>query len=581
MNAFSVLRNGFLNAGPVRHVRIMREEIMNIFLKQSKIKNYFLPVFLGFVILASSIPFISKYHYNWDSVNYGLALKEYNVGALQPHPPGYPVFIAAGKAVDFFVNNTNLSLIIVIILLSILSVIIYYYLALYMFDDIPSAFINALFLVSCPVFWFYREVALTYIVDLMASVISLFFVFKIIYEKKNIHLYLLAFSIGVISGFRPSMLLLVAPQLLYAFIIILINDKKENHEFDFKKIFVSAIIFLTTIALWLIPVCISAGGLQNYLSSLSGTYLSFARFTSVVYGAPWKNNLMQIRMVNRSLMSGIFGIIIPLAAGIFCLIRYYVTKNGNRMLAADSRLNHFAPVVLLSIIPASLFFYFVHFGQPGYILMIIPPLYLVSVIGMKIMFNNNIFKSLLIILLIVHVDLFLVLSPRARSVTTFDAATGIEKMIARQNNLFPYFTAQQVKHNDKQLEIVFHEVNKFLLDNSLSRDDVYIICPVGLTYEYKGNVLTNDNLWRHFNYYEPGLDSINLVPGNSIGNADPGDSNIYIKPDRKKLIITADKINDSDVPQGLALKKLNRIYAADLSSVSSFTFYGHNFIRRR
>ncbi len=553
---------------------------MNISLKQSGRKNFILSAIFGFLILLSSIPFISHYHYNCDSVNYGLAIHEYNISASQPHPSGYPVFVALGKIIDFVVNNTNLSLVIVSILLSIFSVIVYYYLAIYIFDDIKIAFINTLFLIFCPVFWFYRELALTYVTDLTASVITVFLVFKIIYEKKNIYLYVLAFSIGIISGFRPSILLLIAPLLMYAFIFIIINDIKQHSKFDFKKLFVSGIIFLTTISLWLIPVCISIGGLEQYLSSVSEVYYRFARFTSVLYGAPLKNNMLQIRVVNRVLICGIFGIIVPLIVTIFYLLFYYFKKNKDRIFTGELNFNHFTPVILISIIPALLFYYLVHFGQPGYILIVLPPLYLLSGIGMKLMFNNNIFKSLLIILFIIQTTLFLVLSPSARLITTYDEANGFEKFIAKQNNMLLYFTAKQIKFNDSQLEILFNEVNKFILDNNLSQDDVFVICPSLLTYKHKGDILTNDSLKRHFDYYLPKLDSINLTAMNNAAYAVHDRKDIYIKSNKKSIIVTADKINDSDLPKHLTLKKLNRIYVADLFNVNNFTFMGYNFIRR-
>ena len=36
---------------------------------------------------------------DWDSVNLALGLDDFDVGKHQPHPPGYPIYVAAGKLV--------------------------------------------------------------------------------------------------------------------------------------------------------------------------------------------------------------------------------------------------------------------------------------------------------------------------------------------------------------------------------------------------------------------------------------------------------------------------------------------------
>jgi hypothetical protein len=47
--------------------------------------------------LAGHLPFLAPSLEDIDSVNFGLALRDFDVAAHRPHPPGYPVFVAAGK----------------------------------------------------------------------------------------------------------------------------------------------------------------------------------------------------------------------------------------------------------------------------------------------------------------------------------------------------------------------------------------------------------------------------------------------------------------------------------------------------
>ena len=55
-----------------------------------------LPALAGLFLLAHLI-WIPTTFADIDAVNFGLGVSDYDVAAHQPHPPGYPVFIAAGR----------------------------------------------------------------------------------------------------------------------------------------------------------------------------------------------------------------------------------------------------------------------------------------------------------------------------------------------------------------------------------------------------------------------------------------------------------------------------------------------------
>jgi len=44
--------------------------------------------------LLTRVPLASHYLFSWDSANFAFALDKYNVAAHQPHPPGYPLYVA-------------------------------------------------------------------------------------------------------------------------------------------------------------------------------------------------------------------------------------------------------------------------------------------------------------------------------------------------------------------------------------------------------------------------------------------------------------------------------------------------------
>ena len=66
-----------------------------------------------FAILAlTRIPLAPKYLYYFDSVNFALALDEFNPGKHQPQPPGYPMFVALMRLVHFAVPSAESVLVI-------------------------------------------------------------------------------------------------------------------------------------------------------------------------------------------------------------------------------------------------------------------------------------------------------------------------------------------------------------------------------------------------------------------------------------------------------------------------------------
>src|ERR1700730_16584336 len=52
---------------------------------------------LALAFLAAHLPFLPASLEDLDSINFALGLRHFDVAHHQPHPPGYPLFIAAAK----------------------------------------------------------------------------------------------------------------------------------------------------------------------------------------------------------------------------------------------------------------------------------------------------------------------------------------------------------------------------------------------------------------------------------------------------------------------------------------------------
>ena len=101
--------------------------------------------------------------YAFDSANYALAVRDfYNVVFHQPHPPGYPLYVAFAKVIDLVVRDANRSLVLEGILWSALAVGMTTLLARAMFGRGVGLLAGTLLLLTVG-FWGYGEVAYPYV----------------------------------------------------------------------------------------------------------------------------------------------------------------------------------------------------------------------------------------------------------------------------------------------------------------------------------------------------------------------------------------------------------------------------------
>src|SRR5688572_27855743 len=60
-------------------------------------RGRWIPLALAVAYLAAHLPWLAPSLEDIDSINFALGLREFDPGAHQPHPPGYPVYIALGR----------------------------------------------------------------------------------------------------------------------------------------------------------------------------------------------------------------------------------------------------------------------------------------------------------------------------------------------------------------------------------------------------------------------------------------------------------------------------------------------------
>ncbi len=206
--------------------------------------------------IISRIPFQSQLLYHWDSVNFVMGMEQFDVRLHQPHPPGYLLYVLLGRLVNLIINDANASLVWISIFFSGLTASVVYLLGRRLFDK-PTAIISALIALTSPAFWFYSQVALTYILEaFFVTAIALACLQTL---RGNWRMaFIAALLMGLAGGIRQTTLVLMLPLWLFSL-----------RRCGWRVIISAGILLGLTVMAWLAPTIILSGGLDAYLKASS------------------------------------------------------------------------------------------------------------------------------------------------------------------------------------------------------------------------------------------------------------------------------------------------------------------------
>jgi hypothetical protein len=303
---------------------------------------------LSAVTLLSRWPYRARMLYNWDAVQFALALREFDVAKHQPHPPGYLFYVGLGRLLNARLGDPTLAYVVLAMLFSAGTTFVVYALARRLYDR-ATALVAASLLAVSPLFWFYGSVGLTYAGEAFAASVVAWFAYATL-GGSVLHLYGGSLALGLAGGVRPSVLLLLLPLWLGAGWL---GIRSRRH------LATAGALLIASVLVWLVPMTWLSGGLAAYVVASTQLYRSVLFPTSVL-GGSLEVTLAQARYLVESTLVGLG----PLGLAALALPVYLRRLGWGRP----------ERFLLAWMLPAGIFYTLVHFGQAGYVLTFLPAL---------------------------------------------------------------------------------------------------------------------------------------------------------------------------------------------------------------
>ena len=215
---------------------------------------------LAVIFLALHLPFLPKSLEDLDSINFALGLRQFDVARHQPHPPGYPVYIAIGKLVHAAVPSEATVLSLIAIVAGALGVFALVALFARIDPALPRrwSMAAALMTVTAPLYWLTAARPLSDVPGLAASVAVQAFTLAATGAPRVLAAGLFA---GLATGLRSQSAWLTVPLLL--FVVARQATAKR------ARIRVAAVAgFVAGLLVWAVPLVMLSGGPRTYWRAL-------------------------------------------------------------------------------------------------------------------------------------------------------------------------------------------------------------------------------------------------------------------------------------------------------------------------
>ena len=302
--------------------------------------------------MAARLPFRTHLPPTWDSVQYVLGILHYDVALHQPHPPGYYLYVHAGKLLTAVGLQPYTALVGISLLAGGLTVGLLTWWAGNLLGNQGRLAAAILALVS-PLAWVYSTHGDTYAVSACSSAVVGYLCWRLLSSEAE-PLWPSALALGIAGGLRPSDAMFLFPLWLWC-------------AWRRPQIVGGLAIFAIVTIAWLVPTVGSTGGWRAY-QAVTGDLRDMVWRLSPVLGNSKALAIFGVYFVASFLSVLLSAWPLALFAGLRYLPRVWHQPRSWTFL-------------LLWAGPALLFCLTVHLGQAGYVMLLVPPAVLISTVG--------------------------------------------------------------------------------------------------------------------------------------------------------------------------------------------------------
>jgi hypothetical protein len=319
----------------------------------SRFGEWIVPVllFAGFLLLR--LPFRAHFPVNWDAVQLALGTQSFNLHNHQPHPPGYIGLIGLGRLMNHITHDPILSLTLISIVAGALVPALFYRFSRGWLHP-RFALLTAILIGVSPLVWYYSEVALSYAAELAAGMAFMLVMHRSIRRPALRDLLLATLLLSLLGSLRQSAMVFLVPVWLFGV-----------WHYPWRERIVAGSVMGSITLLWAGPLIWLSGGPSAYMRESRALADLIGGQTSIL-SMNFDGLKMNAWYVGVGLLSGLH--VGLLVIGIALLA-------GHRPLRLLSKQDR--RLFTIWSLPALLTFLLGHTGQLGYVLLLLPPLFLI------------------------------------------------------------------------------------------------------------------------------------------------------------------------------------------------------------
>ncbi|MGE3510518.1 MAG: hypothetical protein AB7N65_16730 [Vicinamibacterales bacterium] len=224
-------------------------------------------VTLAIAILALHLPFLPAALEDLDSINFALGVRHFDVSQHQPHPPGYPVYIAVAKVVHAVGAEPTRALALVSVVAAVAAVFGLVPLATVLLDvrrptGPPLPLMGTVLIVSAPLF---SITALRPLSDMFGFAAAIAIQAWTLRSRSVGAIAAAAFAAGLAVGIRSQVVWLTAPLL----VCVLWGWRRERPALVSSAVAAVLVAYVAGALVWFAPLIALSGGPAAYLRVLS------------------------------------------------------------------------------------------------------------------------------------------------------------------------------------------------------------------------------------------------------------------------------------------------------------------------